>query len=125
MAEHTPEPWRAIDTQGIWAGCIAAGDDDEVCDMIVPPMDDDEKATEIANANARRIVACVNACVGIETETLEILTGQKPSLCDLIVREWRRQHGPTHCAGCECEVTEPNGYVKLCRGCVAKRSNLP
>ena len=33
---------------------------------------------EIAEANARRVVACVNACAGIATEDLEAIAQQKP-----------------------------------------------
>lgn len=49
---HTPEPWRVSGT-----GHICAGDK-------VIPYDD-------LKADARRIVACVNACAGIKTEALE------------------------------------------------------
>lgn len=49
---HTPEPWRVSGT-----GHICAGDK-------VIPYDD-------LKADARRIVACVNACAGIPTATIE------------------------------------------------------
>lgn len=65
-AAHTPEPWSCgggIPTN-IWSeasrGIRIARTD----------FDGDEQHPE-AIANARRIVACVNACAGIETESLE------------------------------------------------------
>ena len=64
---HTAEPWvvgrkvgRLIYSDGI-AGCAIAE-----CDGSVDGMD---RATELANA--RRIVACVNACTGTDTSKLE------------------------------------------------------
>jgi hypothetical protein len=58
--KHTPEPWKSTgadqnDEYGVWSvdgrNCIAEG---------------------LTAANARRIVACVNACAGIPTEVMEI-----------------------------------------------------
>lgn len=68
MTKHTPEPWRFIcanDETG-HEPCIMR------CDAIglvsAPQHPADEAEDE---ANARRIVACVNACAGISTEALE------------------------------------------------------
>ncbi len=72
---HTPEPWLtaranhvsvALPTSGevslrvVWSD--ATGSDVAYC------MDTDD---DNGNANARRIVACVNACAGSSTEELE------------------------------------------------------
>ena len=73
--EHTPEPWATNGTRiesehsHGWAndGWIIAG--------LEGPD---------AEANARRIVACVNACAGIETELLEILTDNDKTISGLI-----------------------------------------
>lgn len=69
---HTPEPWRVYESP----------DDDMItCDAVKgryliyctmaggcgdkPLVDENEQ-----KANASRIVACVNACAGVDTETL-------------------------------------------------------
>lgn len=65
MSKHTPEPWaveRAHDIDAIaWVGQFA-----------VLPVD---HATKVMRGNteedARRIVACVNACRGLPTDELE------------------------------------------------------
>lgn len=56
---HTKEPW-VFGTHGQIIGSDGKGD--TVCLMI---------GDEIVEANARRIVACVNACAGISTAALE------------------------------------------------------
>lgn len=52
--QHTPEPWKLSGTENIVAG------GNYVVALDCKPED------------ARRIVACVNACAGIETEQLEV-----------------------------------------------------
>jgi hypothetical protein len=65
--KHTPEPWGlSIYPDSL---VIVAGRGFSVCDC-VPGNPIDISADE-AIANARRIVACVNACSGITTEELE------------------------------------------------------
>ncbi len=69
MAEHSPEPWRSEygneegpdDSFGEFYRILAA-DADTDFDEIVRVGDE---------ADARRIVACVNACRGVPTEALE------------------------------------------------------
>lgn len=61
---HTPEPWRASNTCELDSGRVVQTvmrGDDTLADVF---------STD-AKANARRIVACVNACAGIPTEHLE------------------------------------------------------
>lgn len=67
-AEHTPEPWR-IDRGCAWV--IVAGDGFSVGET--SPGNPEDVSEEEADANARRIVACVNACRDSETEDLERL----------------------------------------------------
>ena len=68
--EHTPEPWRYVE---MYEECIpkvlATGPTGyPECTASVPVW---RRNIKEANANARRIVACVNACAGIPTEALE------------------------------------------------------
>lgn len=82
MTEHTQEPWRI----GKGAGIVVA---DEAIPE-VPGADAVDYygghliAESIAPRNARRIVACVNACASLTTETLELAaSGQAPSLKEI------------------------------------------
>lgn len=59
MSEHTKEPWRHVGQ-----GDIVGANDDDVCAVYF-------HSQRPVDANARRIVACVNACAGISTEKLE------------------------------------------------------
>lgn len=64
MSSHTREPWE------LYRNGQSVGDARgyAVCD--VWPRGDDQLASEEGKANARRIVACVNACSGISNEML-------------------------------------------------------
>lgn len=55
MSEHTKEPWQAVGTV-VFMGANEGGFDIRDCPS--------------PEANARRIVVCVNACAGIPTEKL-------------------------------------------------------
>lgn len=63
MSEHTKEPWALDDTDD---GLVLEGherwpmDEEYICLLI-----------DISKSDARRIVACVNACAGWTTEDLE------------------------------------------------------
>lgn len=61
--KHTPEPWEAI------SPCPG-----ECCWHIQPvgatEWHEQINQPEMSEADAKRIVACVNACEGISTETL-------------------------------------------------------
>ena len=68
MSNHTPEPWRA----GLHSTVVS--------DTPVPGMSGSDAVEyygghligeSITEANARRIVACVNACRGLGTDELE------------------------------------------------------
>lgn len=71
---HTPEPWR-VGTNGFSSIGIFANDSDDV-PLVSTCSNSTPKGMERARngqseANARRIVACVNACVGMSTEMIE------------------------------------------------------
>lgn len=73
MGEYTPEPWRyeeflaASETDDEWWAHIWGADGaSAVCTVNWTYNDDGDP-----EANARRIVACVNALAGVPTETLE------------------------------------------------------
>lgn len=59
MTQHTPEPWYFDKYQN-----IIAGSDTLLLGGICTPMTSDSRMEE-GKANARRIVACVNAMAGI------------------------------------------------------------
>lgn len=63
---HSPEPW--ILDEELWGGRDANGR------KIFSKQrhSDVEQETEVAKANRRRIVACINACAGIDTRSLEM-----------------------------------------------------
>lgn len=71
MGKHTQEPWK------LYRNDQSVGDARgyAVCD--VWPRGDDGMASEEGKANARRIVACVNACEGIDTDLLDKATSMR------------------------------------------------
>jgi len=58
--KHTPTPWKVSERD--WYVVSNRG---HICEMMGP------FGYDVNKANARRIVACVNACEGIETSWLE------------------------------------------------------
>ncbi len=68
--EHTPEPWHQCAEPELGA-LILDGKQRAIGDCDGPPN---------AHENARRIVACVNACAGIPTEELEGHRWAQPSV---------------------------------------------
>lgn len=63
--EHTPEPWAYSVNVGPTKGLIVEGDGSTILELFNTLRD------SRFERNLRRIVACVNACAGINTETLE------------------------------------------------------
>lgn len=61
--KHSPEPWRV--EQG------SMRDIETATGTTVVWGHDDYSEPTMSEANARRIVACVNACAGMSTEALE------------------------------------------------------
>jgi hypothetical protein len=92
---HTEEPWmvneKGFSTKGLWSAPTVYAADDELRYVAVCACADHmnfHSATDNL-ANAKRIAACVNACAGISTDTLEKLE-VKPSLTSM-VEEYRQQ----------------------------------
>lgn len=68
--EHTPTPWHA---PGIGEICDQSGRVIAIC-IDCNPVEEalrPDPALDEAEANARRIVACINACAGLDTDYLE------------------------------------------------------
>ena len=64
--KHTPTPWKVSATGGLIVNPI-----ETICRGFRPGTDEFPNWKE----NARRIVACVNACEGLKTEELEKMPG--------------------------------------------------
>ncbi len=73
MVEHAPEPWKAETCLSTW---IYDANDQVIVYELCGSKDE--------AADARRIVACVNACVDIETSDLEKMTPR--FLVELLVK---------------------------------------
>lgn len=70
---HTPEPWKVDDSEFPAIGNVVDCDNEQVCQTserkgYTAPL----SQLEIRKANAARIVACVNACAGMEDPAAEI-----------------------------------------------------
>ena len=79
MSEHTPEPWKIGDGQApfyAWKGQILAEHEDR--EFILASCN--QNYPDEAESNARRIVACINACRGLQTEKLEHMAEVKSDL---------------------------------------------
>lgn len=81
--QHTPEPWRAYDLESSTPhiGTIGPAGRGWLYETVADFYHDTDDSTSVvgaiyephpnAAANARRIVACINACAGIPIEELE------------------------------------------------------
>lgn len=78
MSKHTPEPWF-YHRQGFSTVYIEARIGGGILQEIAAcgPCQD---GTEQQDENARRIVACVNACTGVDTDLLEAGELDKPTM---------------------------------------------
>ena len=83
MSKHTPEPWF-YHRQGFSTVYIEARIGGGMLQEIAAcgPCQD---GTEQQDENARRIVACVNACAGVDTDLLEAGELDKPTM--LVIQE--------------------------------------
>src|SRR5262245_3648148 len=75
---HSPEPWHFEPLQADKGGSIAICNRQQGMLAVIPPLNEDDEPDEATakrdpcdEANARRIVAAVNACEGVSTEALE------------------------------------------------------
>lgn len=66
MQQHTPEPWKFVRQDKRFDGSQIIGTDGE--NILFDQYGPDGSTTD---ANAARIVACVNACAGIPNEYLQ------------------------------------------------------
>lgn len=104
--QHTPEPWRVMTcptTGRFLLGAGKGGWDAVICDFA---HWNDGKPVP-ASTNARRIVACVNALAGIETEQIEAGVIAKKAL----VTKIEKMRGDVYrtrevCIGKEWELQE-------------------
>ena len=70
MSKHTPEPWvMSTKANGNWWH-ISAGNQ-AIAAVHAASKKRNEPYASMFEANARRIIACVNACAGLPTEQLE------------------------------------------------------
>lgn len=79
--KHTPEPWACTKAGPVMNGYSQG---DAICSiehntLIAGCFSDVRGGPEVAEYNARRIVACVNACQGVDTAALSELPGGKLS----------------------------------------------
>ena len=101
--QHTPEPWiQEYDDNGFYE--IKSEQDSRRITFTQREGSTDE-------ANARRIVACVNACKGISTEDLETLPTLQTALDEAALIEKQRDEllaalesvaVVAHCGGLDC-----------------------
>lgn len=68
MSQHTPEPWAYEPGKGHHEGRIVITSREMSASS---PLAHISNICDDAEPDARRIVACVNACAGMETPTLE------------------------------------------------------
>ena len=71
MTQHTAEPWELMPHGIIYGGPMQQYDNGYTKSQIAMTTGADFMALGEQQANARRIVACVNICAGISTDDLE------------------------------------------------------
>lgn len=84
MSQHTPEPWTPIKDGNPENKNEAWHLEGRNGDLVT--------YGHMSEQDARRIVACVNACTGIETEKLESLSELTP----MLFHEWLNSADPVH-----------------------------
>ena len=83
-AEHTPEPWQCFEKAGDdSSGAIPVGNLDLPYVGLIRYSQNPKTSLKIAEANAERIVTCVNACAGINPESAPDLL----AACEGLVKE--------------------------------------
>lgn len=106
MSEHTIEPWRvaeeSFDNDSIHESVIRGLDGRAA---IAVTLEFGPNNPGMREANARRIVACVNACTGITTEVLEQMPSGPASLLPMYAR--LEQQRDKLLAALESLVNEP------------------
>ena len=121
MPEHSPEPWRAHEAlpehSVPWR--ILALDKN-----IATVCEEDE-----AEANAQRIVACVNACQQIPTDSLKMVVDPATNTRLAILTKYPAtpptSTTPVPCNRCGCDIA-PGRNDRLCGFCrLAVRTSHP
>lgn len=74
--KHTPEPWLVLDCREIGEDALTVAANPGVAVCRIENSVSKRPLTDEDAANARRIVACVNACAGISQQYLEELNGE-------------------------------------------------
>ena len=85
--KHTPEPWAIYpdDRPNMhWNNHIVSEANTNIAISFM--AHDGTELNERGEANARRLVACVNACAGLETEMLEALVMDGTTLQNIMRR---------------------------------------
>jgi hypothetical protein len=110
---HTKEPWRYIEYCCIYSGDYFVADCRHVFDL-----------RKRAEKDAQRIVACVNACAGIETDRLEsgsaewwgeYIKRDRPAMeCDLAALRDETQRMRDYLEGIMAIAGNPNA-IAACR----------
>lgn len=91
--QHTPEPWYVFGSDAIYSGKAGEwfGNHRRVADCEWTPHDKRPAPPDAEDkANASRIVACVNACAGINPEAVPVML---KALRDLLF--FCEEHNPT------------------------------
>lgn len=77
MTHHTPEPWATDYRErhdGMFAQEVFDANGETIATLAWFPVDSGVGTTTNREANARRIVACVNACAGVSNGELAMTT---------------------------------------------------
>lgn len=84
--KHTPEPWHLCEVKNETGRIkhLVPVDAEEMSLLTIVENDQATFAAIYNDDDARRIVACVNACAGIDTELLEIIEDNDKTLAGVI-----------------------------------------
>ena len=104
---HTPEPWEVIPARGTMLAHVMGGDH---CRLAL--LDDCHADQRERDANARRLVAAVNACQGIGTEALEQgVVDELLQACRMVVERWEQGDLAEAARACAAVVARATGRV--------------
>lgn len=95
---HTPEPWIYALPDAHHEGIICGQHGGTVVDG------------EFNEANARRIVACINACAGLTTEQLEIILDDNHTVTSLLTRSQNKLESLQHTLAAIAKEIELAGF---------------
>jgi hypothetical protein len=91
MSEHTKEPWSLNRHGAVIGGPVIEYTNGSAQSQIAMVVGADWMKEGETSSNARRIVACVNACVHVSTEALEAAApGQMKTSLDRLCAEIER-----------------------------------